>query len=61
MFNKDLKQRMSMLEFQFGSVLRATTELMEALEEAEEEDERVDLRISPRTGKPVREYLKRKA
>jgi len=63
MFNKDLKVRVDRLEGQVAFLMESFDGVLDSLIEQKQQEKRdlqPPVRISPRTGKPVREYTKKK-
>ena len=63
MFNKDLKERVDRLEGQVAFLMESFDEVLDSLIEQKQQEKRdlqPPVRISPRTGKPMREYIKKK-
>jgi len=63
MFNKDLKERVDRLEGQVAFLMESFDEVLDSLIEQKQQEKRdlqPPVRISPRTGKPMREYTKKK-
>ena len=63
MFNKDLKQRVDRLEVHVVFLMESFDEVLDSLIEQKQQEKRdlqPPVRISLRTGKPMREYTKKK-